>query len=293
VTSADSEPAPRSQNDSSLSRDVAAAHLLAKFTEIARDEAFPLQREAFADGRLAETIGNLRIALKQRVEHTRPPLIDHRIRGILSDAEIEALFGQAADDAVRERREYLLSNRDDSHFDLAEQAQQDTSNRWSAAQNIDAFLAAQEVEQQYLIPNILAREVVTIIVSPRGLGKTHLAYWWAILLACDGYRVLLIDRDNPKHEIRRRLKAWGGAGLADKIKIICRDEAPPLTDKAAWAAFPYADYDFVILDSISAATEGVEEKDGGKAGAGLAPLLDAARKGPAVLVLANTDKAGQ
>ncbi len=49
---------------------------------------------------------------------------------------------------------------------------------------------------------------------------------------------------------------------------------------------------FVILDSISSATEGVEEKDGGKAGAGLAPLLDAARRGPAVLLLANTDKLG-
>ena len=48
----------------------------------------------------------------------------------------------------------------------------------------------------------------------------------------------------------------------------------------------------MILDSISAATEGVEERDGGKAGAGLAPLLDAARRGPAVLLLANATKDG-
>ncbi len=74
------------------------------------------------------------------------------------------------------------------------------------------------------------------------------------------------------------------------LKVIARDEAPALTDKNAWAAFPYADYDIVILDSVSAATEGIEEKDGGKAGAGLAPLLDAARRGPAILLLANTDK---
>jgi hypothetical protein len=163
---------------------------------------------------------------------------------------------------------------------------------WAAASGIDHFLESTESTAAWLIPNIIAREAVTVIASPRGLGKTNLAYAWAILLARAGFRVLLIDRDNPKSEIRRRLKAWGGAGLGDQIKIIARDQAPPLTDKSAWAAFPYADYDFVILDSISAATEGVEEGDGGKAGAGLAPLLDAARKGPAVLLLANTTKDG-
>jgi hypothetical protein len=163
---------------------------------------------------------------------------------------------------------------------------------WAAARQIDHFLNATDPEATWLIENILAREAITIIASPRGLGKTHLAYWWAIALARRGFRGLIIDRDNPKSEIRRRLKAWGAAGLADKLKIIARDEAPPLTDKAAWAAFPYRDYDFVILDSISAATEGVEEKDGGKAGAGLAPLVDAARHGPSVLLLANTTKDG-
>jgi hypothetical protein len=55
----------------------------------------------------------------------------------------------------------------------------------------------------------------------------------------------------------------------------------PITTRAVCAHF-----------SSSAATEGVEEGDGGKAGASLAPLLDTARRGPAVLLLANTDKAG-
>lgn len=163
---------------------------------------------------------------------------------------------------------------------------------WAEAQTIDEFLAHDDPDAVWLIPEEIAREYVTVYASPRGLGKTHIAYERAISLARRGLRVMLIDRDNPKPEIKRRLRAWGGAGLGAKIRIIARDKAPPLTDKAAWAAFPYASYDLVVLDSISAATEGVEEKDGGKAGAGLAPLLDAARKGPAVLLLANTDKAG-
>lgn len=114
----------------------------------------------------------------------------------------------------------------------------------------------------------------------RALGKTHLAYHWGILLARRGLRGLIIDRDNPRSEIPRRQKRWGAAGLGDKLKIVTREQAPPLTDKVAWAKFPYDDFDFVILDSISAATQGVEEKDGGKAGAGLAPLVDAVRRRP-------------
>src|SRR5262249_31481538 len=47
------------------------------------------------------------------------------------------------------------------------------------------------------------------------------------------------------------------------------------------------------VDSLSAATEGVKEADGGATGKALAPLLDLARRGPAVLVLANTRKDGQ
>jgi len=175
--------------------------------------------------------------------------------------------------------------------DLAKESEP-TANPWAAARQVDDFLTLTDTQATWLIENVLARESVTIIASPRGLGKTHLAYWWAISLARQSLRGLIIDRDNPKSEMRRRLKAWGAVGLADKLKIIARDEAPPLTDKAAWAAFPYRDYDLVILDSVSAATEGVEEKDGGKAGAGLAPLLDAARRGPAVLLLANTTKDG-
>jgi len=179
-----------------------------------------------------------------------------------------------------------------SKQDLAAKLSPNSVSVWKSAISVDAFLSSTDADVIYLVKNVIARESVTVLAAPRGLGKTHLACFWAILLARLGYRVLLIDRDNPKAEIKRRMRAWGASGLGAKLKVLARDEAPPLTDKAAWLAFPYADYDFVILDSISAATEGVEERDGGRAGAGLAPLLDAARRGPAVLMLANTTKDG-
>jgi hypothetical protein len=133
-----------------------------------------------------------------------------------------------------------------------------TLSPWDKAKTIDEFLAGAESSVQFLVDNTLARESVTVLVAPRGLGKTQLAYAWAIGLARKGLRIMIIDRDNPQSDMRRRLAAWGAAGLGDKFKLIARDEAPPLTDKAAWARFPYTDYDVVVLDSISAATEGVD-----------------------------------
>jgi putative DNA primase/helicase len=97
-----------------LSCDYVASYLFSKLIEIARDEAFILPREAFADGRLAETVASLCIAVRLRVERAQPPLIDRGIRETLTDADIVAVFQQAVNDAVRERREYRLSNHDDA-----------------------------------------------------------------------------------------------------------------------------------------------------------------------------------
>lgn len=180
-------------------------------------------------------------------------------------------------------------------------AADDASNPWARAQTARDFLQAETTDPKWIVRDVLAPGTVTFFASPRGLGKTHVAHALAIAVATGGAfrgeavmpgRVLLIDRDNPKREIRRRLRAWGAESADDKLHLLTRDDAPPLTDAAAWAQFPLAAYSLVVLDSISAATEGVDEKEGGKSGAALAPLIDLARRGPAVLVLANTRRDG-
>jgi hypothetical protein len=172
---------------------------------------------------------------------------------------------------------------------------------WDAAQTAPDFLKVDTVEPEWIARDLLAPGSVTFLASPRGLGKTHVAHRLAIAIATGGEfrgevlkqgRVLLIDRDNPRREIRRRLARWGGAD-ADALDVMSRDEAPPLTDAAAWAIFPFDRYLAVILDSLSVSTEGVEERDGGKTGKAIAPLLDLARRGSAVLVLANCTKIGE
>ena len=87
------------------------------------------------------------------------------------------------------------------------------------------------------------------------------------------------------------MAAWG-ASDAETLKVLARDEAPPLTDADAWASFPYQDYDLVIIDALGSATEGVGEQDSAKPAKAIAAILDIARNenGPAILILGNTVK---
>jgi hypothetical protein len=105
--------------------------------------------------------------------------------------------------------------------------------------------------------------------------------------------VLLLDRDNSKREVRRRLRAWGAADLTG-LQVMTRDGVPPLTDRSAWRTFPFGTYDLVIVDSFDASTEGIGEQDSAKPSQAIAPLLDIAHRadGPAILILGNTIKSG-
>jgi Mrp family chromosome partitioning ATPase len=108
---------------------------------------------------------------------------------------------------------------------------------WDAAIALPEFLQQTDDAITFLEPRILVRGAITEVFAPRGLGKTQIAYAIALPLARAGLRVLLVDRDNPRHEVRRRLRSWGGSDAAT-FKVIGRDKAPALTDAAAWQAFP-------------------------------------------------------
>jgi hypothetical protein len=168
---------------------------------------------------------------------------------------------------------------------------------WDAAQPVAEFLSRSDDEVHYLDPlDSLVRGALTEWFSPRGLGKTLLLHLLLVALALGGLRILLLDRDNPAREVRRRLRAAGAGALVDsgRFHIMTRDETPPLTDRVAWAQFPFDAYDVAALDSLDASTEGVGEQDSAKPARALAALLDVAHSanGPAVIVLGNTTKSG-
>src|SRR5262249_29726769 len=164
---------------------------------------------------------------------------------------------------------------------------------WARAQTAREFLAEVDPEITWLEARLLAPGSLTWWASPRGLGKTNVAYALAVKLARAGHRVLLLDRDNHRAEIKHRLRAWDADGL-DTLKVPTRTDVPSLTKPKAWDMFPRTAYDLVILDSWDAMAEGVGEQDSAKPSLALAVVLDIAhgRAGPAVLVLANTIKTG-
>jgi hypothetical protein len=172
-------------------------------------------------------------------------------------------------------------------------SQQAKRSPWAGIRTAGEFLDEVEPDADFLVPNILARGSLTLWFSPRGLGKTHVAHNLAVILAVGGRRVLLLDRDNSRRELRRRLTGWGAGGLAT-LKVMDRDEAPPLTDRLAWAEFPFGDYDAVIIDAFDSSAEGVGEQDSSRPSLAVGVLLDLAHRasGPAVLVLGNTIKSG-
>ncbi len=170
---------------------------------------------------------------------------------------------------------------------------------WARAQTAADFLLQDDPDVPADARDLLVPGCITLVAAPRASGKSLVALYLAVALAHGGVfrgeqvptrRVLLVDRDNPSALIRKRLR-WLGAHQVTGLKVLTRDQAPPLTDAAAWAAFPVAAYDVVIVDSIGAATEGVSEKEGKQTQQYLATLKDLARRGPAVLALDN--KPGQ
>jgi hypothetical protein len=176
---------------------------------------------------------------------------------------------------------------------LDEDAPRRSDNPWERAISAAALLAEADPVLDWLEPRLLSPEAVTQWYSPRGLGKTQIALAIAIRLARAGHRVLLLDRDNPQREVKRRLRAWGAEGLTT-LEVMTRDDVPHLLDRTAWAKFPRGRYALVIIDSWDAASEGVGEQDSAKPSQATATVNDLAHVagGPAVLVLGNTVKSG-
>jgi AAA domain len=168
-----------------------------------------------------------------------------------------------------------------------------SANPWTRAISAAALLDEADTVLDWLEPRLLSPEAITQWYSPRGLGKTQVALAIAVKLARAGHHVLLLDRDNPRREIKRRLRAWGAEGLAT-LDVMTRDDVPHLLDRAAWQRFPKGKYELVIVDSWDATSEGIGEQDSAKPSQAIATLNDLAHvaNGPAILVLGNTVKTG-
>jgi hypothetical protein len=225
--------------------------------------------------------------------HCVPPLEAAEVRQIAESAARYAPEDRRVTDPQRDAAaDSRLAGQSEPGLDDPGRAER--REPWAHALSAPAFLAQLEAQPDWLVDGLLMPGAITRLNSPRGLGKTNVGHAYAVQLAERGKRVLLFDRDNPKSEIRRRLRAWG-ADTLETLEILSREHAPALTDSRAWKSFPIGTYALVVLDSWDASAEGVGEQDSAKPSKAQAVLLDLAHRenGPAILVLANTTKSGE
>ena len=186
---------------------------------------------------------------------------------------------------------------------LVRRRRQGSPSVWARAVPAPEFAAQSDTVHEALIENLVVPQGITLLAAPRGVGKSMVGLALAIAAAKGEtflrpdpqakLRVLLIDRANSSRTIRRRLRRWDVEG-AEPFKVLSRsDGAPSLLDQQTWQLFPIADYDLVIIDSFGAGQEeGVSETEGRLTQQAMATLKDLASKGPAILALDNTTKAG-
>jgi AAA domain len=155
------------------------------------------------------------------------------------------------------------------------------------------------------MPEGLARDLVfpggiTTVAAPSGVGKSVIIYGLAYALAKGGVfrseklwpaRVLLLDFDNPRSVVQKRMKGVCDSHDID-LQILGREHAPQLLDDDAWEALPADEHDVIIVDSFGSASVGISEKEGAKLQQALDTIKRVADRGPAVVVLDNTGKTG-
>ena len=92
-----------------------------------------------------------------------------------------------------------------------------SSSPWSKAIPAPDLVNAEDEEVEWLEEPFLAPGSITELFSPRGVGKTHVALYLSVRIAKRGCRVLYLDRDNSRREMKRRLRNWGGGRSASAL----------------------------------------------------------------------------
>jgi hypothetical protein len=171
---------------------------------------------------------------------------------------------------------------------------------WSHRQHVKDFMAHAVSLPEGIVSDLIFPGGITSAAAPSGSGKTVFFYILIQQLVTGGIfrgeklcpsRILLCDYDNPVSLVQKRIKSAFSSYDVD-FQIMERGQSPQLLDKKAWKSFPANEHNVVVIDSFGSAAVGVSEKEGAKLQQALDTLKMIADKGPAVVVLENTNKSG-
>jgi len=166
------------------------------------------------------------------------------------------------------------------------------------------FLAEPDDPLEPLIGGLIRPGQVTLVSSPCGSGKSVLALFVIAAIALGGRlfgrelkaeSVLLIDVDNPRDEVRRRLKrilAREDAPLGAFKFAGSGEEPPTLMEPQRWATMAADRFKLIVLESQNRLIP-AKETDTQHFQRAVSTLRDLASRGPAVWLNGNTTKSGQ
>jgi hypothetical protein len=147
-------------------------------------------------------------------------------------------------------------------------------------------IVAEAREPEWLIHKIIERNVLAVIAGPRGTFKSFIALDWAMRMALDGHAGVILSGEGAG--LDRRIAAWmnqhrENVDLAD-LPLVALERPLNLTSVAEMAALceaiealptPPA---FVVIDTFSKFSAGLDENDNSQVAAFLSGLSDTLRE---------------
>jgi hypothetical protein len=159
-------------------------------------------------------------------------------------------------------------------------------------------IVAEKREPEWLIHRVIEQNVLAVIAGPRGTFKSFVALDWSMRMALDGHAGVMLSGEGAG--LDRRIAAWTGMHRRDldlkEVPLVALERPLNLTLAAELAALceaieqlPAAP-DFIVIDTLSKFSTGMDENDNGEVAAFLSNLSAYLREdlGCTVLLVAHS-----
>jgi hypothetical protein len=159
-------------------------------------------------------------------------------------------------------------------------------------------IVAEAREPEWLLHKILERNVLAVLAGPRGTFKSFIALDWAMRMAIDGHAGVILSGEGAG--LDRRIAAWANHHRENidlaTVPLVALERALNLTQilqmEALTEAIERLSFKprFVVLDTFSKFSAGLDENDNGEVAAFLSSLSLYLREelGCTVLLIAHS-----
>lgn len=149
-------------------------------------------------------------------------------------------------------------------------------------------IVAEQREPQWLIHKIIERDVLAVLAGPRGTFKSFVALDWAMRMALDGHPGVMLSGEGGG--LDRRVAAWMIQHRPDydlsQIPLIALERAVNLTVAVQMGHLSEAIHAlpneqrpaFIVIDTLSKFSAGLDENDNGQVAAFLGALTHELRE---------------